>query len=75
MKTKTVEHMIQHALAMKSLDMKSYVEIVTIWKQCSGGGKGAQLEAWNPASVRSTYYPGWSDDDFKRALEGVGETY
>jgi hypothetical protein len=73
MKTKTVEHMIQHALTMKSLAPQQYTELVTIWKQCSNGSKGTQLEAWSPESVRSTYYPGWSDDDFKRALTGVGE--
>jgi hypothetical protein len=74
MKTKTVEHMISHALSMKSLDPNAYGEIVTIWKQCAQGVKrGTWRESWSPESVRSTYYPGWSNDDFKRALTGVGE--
>ena len=75
MKTKTVEYMISHAKAIKDFDLKAYTELVTLWKQFARGGTGVQLDAWNPETVRSTYYVGWSDADFVSALEGVEEAY
>ena len=73
MKTKTVEHMIDHTLRMKTFDLRAYKDIVSIWKQCAMNKSEPILDDLTAALTRDTYYPGWTDEDFKRALDGIGE--
>ena len=50
-----------------------YQEMVNVWRKFAKGQDGGEFEPWNPVSVRETYYSGWKDEDFTRALNEVGE--
>ena len=72
-KRRTVEQMISHANHIRIMNPNMYTELVSLWKKFSQGHDGGQFEPWEPRTIREAYYKGWSDEDFVRALKGVGE--
>ena len=70
---KTVDHMVKHACNLREADPGMYQSLIRVWQKCASGGDAGQFEPWNPITIREHYYKGWSDEDFKTALNSVAE--
>ena len=70
---KTVDYMIDHARKLLQHDRNAYRQLMHSLLRMSQGGDGGQPEPWSMATVRSEYYPGWTDEDFGRVLAALEE--
>jgi hypothetical protein len=70
---KTVNEMVEHAEVLKTRDPLMYQQLVRSFHTMSDGGDAGPAEAWSMYTIRSEYYPGWSDEDFSTVLERIGE--
>ena len=71
--SRSIEAMVYHACMLRENSPVMYQEMVNVWRKFAKGQDGGEFEPWNPVSVRETYYSGWKDEDFTRALNEVGE--
>jgi hypothetical protein len=71
--SKTVDNMIQHAETLRERDHNMYVQLVHSLRVMHHGGHGGQPEPWSLYTVRSEYYPGWTNEDFGQVLDRIDE--
>ena len=71
--SKTVDNMVLHGETLRERDNNMYVQLVHSLRVMHQGGHGGQPEPWSLYTVRSEYYPGWTNEDFGQVLARIDE--